>query len=364
MPPPRHAKGWASTAIREILYRPLYRGEIVWNKLKKIVRGGTKKRIRRPPEEWLHREAPALRIIPEDLWQAAHARLDQARRIFAHAPARRQCLGQPPRLDLESPFLLSGMARCALCGGAIIAMSRLHGTHRKHRYGCSYHHKRGATICANGVQIRQDLLDHALLQSISELVDERIVEAAVSKALARLRTAHEEELGRRTAIQQKLSLLEAREQHLVEAIKLGETMKPLLAALKAEEQRKKALAADLDRLADRAKVSSLDSARLKRNLMARVTDVRSLLTRHTPQARQMLRRLLVDRLTLTPYEEAGSSWYRFEGQGTYGCLLEGESLATSSGVPSGIRWPLEGGDQGNGARPQTLDTPWPSRTSA
>ena len=364
MPPPRHAKGWASTAIREILYRPLYRGEIVWNKLKKIVRGGTKKRIRRPPEEWLHREAPALRIIPEDLWQAAHARLDQARRIFAHAPARRQCLGQPPRLDLESPFLLSGMARCALCGGAIIAMSRLHGTHRKHRYGCSYHHKRGATICANGVQIRQDLLDHALLQSLSELLDGQIVETAVSQALARLRTDHEEELGRRTAIQQKLSLLEAREQHLVEAIKLGETMKPLLAALKAEEQRKKALAADLDRLADRAKVSSLDSARLKRNLMARVTDVRSLLTRHTPQARQMLRRLLVDRLTLTPYEEAGSSWYRFEGQGTYGCLLEGESLATSSGVPSGIRWPLEGGDQGNGARPQTLDTPWPSRTSA
>jgi site-specific DNA recombinase len=337
VPPPRHARGWAPTAIREILYRPLYRGEIVWNKLKKIIRGGTKKRIRRPPAEWVHCAAPALRIIPADLWQAAHARLDQARHVFARALARRQCLGQPPQLDLESPFLLSGMARCAVCGGAIIAMSRLRGTQREHRYGCSYHHKRGTTICANGVQIRQDLLDHAVLQSICELLDRRIVEAAVSKALARLRADYEGELGRRAAIERELSHLEAREQHLVEAIKQGEAMEPLVAALKAEEERKKALVAELDGLADRAKVPSLDSARLKRNLMARVADLQSLLTRHTPQARQMLRKLLMGRLTLTPYEEAGSSWYRFEGQGTYGWLLAGESLTTSNGVPSGIR---------------------------
>src|SRR5262245_37629848 len=49
VPPPRgDGKGWAPTAIREMLYRPLYRGEIVWNKSQKINRGGTKKQRKRP----------------------------------------------------------------------------------------------------------------------------------------------------------------------------------------------------------------------------------------------------------------------------------------------------------------------------
>lgn len=35
VPPPRHASGWAPTAVREILLRPLYRGEVIWNRIKK-----------------------------------------------------------------------------------------------------------------------------------------------------------------------------------------------------------------------------------------------------------------------------------------------------------------------------------------
>jgi site-specific DNA recombinase len=32
VPPPRHAEGWAPSAIREMLYRSLYKGELVWGK--------------------------------------------------------------------------------------------------------------------------------------------------------------------------------------------------------------------------------------------------------------------------------------------------------------------------------------------
>jgi len=41
---PRGSAGWPPSAIREMLYRPLYRGEIVWNEYQKIERGGTKRR--------------------------------------------------------------------------------------------------------------------------------------------------------------------------------------------------------------------------------------------------------------------------------------------------------------------------------
>ncbi len=137
-PPPR--PGLAPSAIRELLHRPFYRGEVVWNKRKKTMRGGTKRRVARPAAEWLHLDAPALQIVPADLWQAAHARLDSARRTFVRG-ADGQLLGRPTRLDLESPYLLSGFGRCALCGGAIIAMTRGFSKHRGRFYGCSYHHK-------------------------------------------------------------------------------------------------------------------------------------------------------------------------------------------------------------------------------
>jgi len=55
---PARGKGWAPSAIREVLYRPLYRGRIVWNQRQKIRRGGTKKLRLRPESEWLRLDAP------------------------------------------------------------------------------------------------------------------------------------------------------------------------------------------------------------------------------------------------------------------------------------------------------------------
>jgi site-specific DNA recombinase len=124
VPPPRHdAKGWAPTAIREMLYRPLYRGELVWNRSQRISRGGTKKQRRRPEAEWLRLDAPTLRIVPEDLWQVVQRRLHENQQVY---PRRRDggLLGRVPQPDPAAPYLLSGMGRCALCRGTLMAMTR------------------------------------------------------------------------------------------------------------------------------------------------------------------------------------------------------------------------------------------------
>jgi len=68
IPPPRTGAGWAPSAIREMLYRPLYRGEIDWNEYQNIERGGTKQRRRRTEDQLIKVAAPDLRIIPEALW--------------------------------------------------------------------------------------------------------------------------------------------------------------------------------------------------------------------------------------------------------------------------------------------------------
>jgi hypothetical protein len=73
MPPRGDGRGWAPTAVREMLYRPLYRGQIVWNKSQKIDRGGTA--AASPPAQsgssWTRRSYVSCRRNVE----AAHTRL-------------------------------------------------------------------------------------------------------------------------------------------------------------------------------------------------------------------------------------------------------------------------------------------------
>jgi hypothetical protein len=122
--PPRGRRGWAPTAIREMLDRPLYRGELVWNQPQKVVRGGTKRRRVRPATEWIRVPAPALQIVPDALWADVQTRRQDRARSFARAQRTGRLLGQPSRLDLQSPYLLTGIVRCGICGGALIALTQ------------------------------------------------------------------------------------------------------------------------------------------------------------------------------------------------------------------------------------------------
>jgi hypothetical protein len=111
----------------------------------------------------------------------------------------------------------------------------------------------------------------------------------------------------------------------------------LVAALKAEEDRKKLLAAELNALGNLEKVISLDAHRIKKDVTARAADVRGLLGRRGPQARQLLRKLVVDRLACEPFEDGNRRGYRVSGKGTYARLLPGGECATSIGGSNGIR---------------------------
>ena len=58
-----------------MLRRPLCRGELVWNRRKKVDRGGrTKVRIRRPEADLVRVTDERLRIVSDELWQAVQAR--------------------------------------------------------------------------------------------------------------------------------------------------------------------------------------------------------------------------------------------------------------------------------------------------
>lgn len=84
-PLPRRAgrpRGWAPSSVRDILHRELYRGVVVWNRTQKIVRRGAKGQRHRPAGEVLRVDAPALRIVSEDLWHTVHDRRVAASALY------------------------------------------------------------------------------------------------------------------------------------------------------------------------------------------------------------------------------------------------------------------------------------------
>jgi len=166
--PPR-GRGWAPSGIREMPYRSLYRGEVVWNRSQKIVKGGTKKQRKRDESEWLTLPAPDLRIISDDLWHRVKERIQRSRAIYART-SKGRLLSRPRHRD-ESAYLLTGFARCGVCGGTIGTDLRAHGStgSRAHipHYGCLDHKRRGAAVCTNSVGLNQRVLDEAILASIA-----------------------------------------------------------------------------------------------------------------------------------------------------------------------------------------------------
>jgi site-specific DNA recombinase len=319
--PPRHAQGWAPTAIREIVHRSVYRGEMVWNRTQKRDQWGKKKYLPRPESEWLCRAVPDLRIVEPALWDAAHARLARTRETYVRGASGRVVLGRPAERDLESPYLLGGIARCAACGSTLQAMTR--GGKRQGRlalYGCGYYHNRGKTVCKNSLTIRQEALDTAILDAIAEALDERIVARAIAIAMERLGGSQEAGQDRRRNLERQLAEVGTSKANLLATVKRGLATDDLLRELEVESQRERKFTRELETL-DRGRKTPEDPKALERDLVARMSDLRGLLGRHVGQTRQILRRLLVGKLECEPFDDGERRGYRITGEGSYAELM-------------------------------------------
>jgi DNA invertase Pin-like site-specific DNA recombinase len=73
-------RAWVAASIRAMVFRDLYRGQLVWGRTRWVDAGGTKRKVDVTDlAAWVTVPVPLLRIIDEPLWQAAHARLRRPR---------------------------------------------------------------------------------------------------------------------------------------------------------------------------------------------------------------------------------------------------------------------------------------------
>lgn len=308
--------GWSPSSVYEVLHRRLYLGEIVYNQTRKRDRWGQHRQHARPQSEWLKIPAPELRIISDDAWAAAHARLQGARSTVVGVRQR----------DRESRYLLSGLARCGCCGGSFAATSRAHGSgsnrRRVHFYSCIAHHKRGPAICMNGHHLRMEVADAAVLGAIAEdVLRPEVVEAVVSGVFDAL--CEPEAVDTSAA---ELLTLDREIARLTEAIAGGGELPSLLAALRVRQQRRDDL---IRRRPARVPVLA-DRRTMETTIRERVTDWRGLLTRNVADGRMLLKQILDGPVRFTP--EAGS--YRLEGMASFGALLAGTGLPTPTKLAS------------------------------
>jgi site-specific DNA recombinase len=106
--------GWSPSTVYEMLHRPLYRGEVIYNQTRRRDPDGSTTFARRPESEWLRLDCPDLRIVSPEVWHAAQTRLEAIRTHLAEVSDGRH--GRRRR-DVDSAYLLSGFTRCAECAG-------------------------------------------------------------------------------------------------------------------------------------------------------------------------------------------------------------------------------------------------------
>ena len=154
---------WRDTTIRGqvdrgtgILNNSLYVGRIEWNRCSYVKDPRSGKRVARPNSKdlWEVVEVPTLRLLGDDLWEAV--RLRQRELSFE---IRRDDAGNALNRAHRRKFLLSGLLKCACCGGGFTIVAQ-------GRYGCATHRSKGT--CDNNATVRRQEIEERVFAGLKE----------------------------------------------------------------------------------------------------------------------------------------------------------------------------------------------------
>ena len=189
-----------------ILNNELYIGSLVWNRQRFVKNPSSGKRVTRlnDPSQWITKDMPELRIIPQKLWDAAKAR----QQSLDHQSGGMRGKTRPQ-------YLLSGLLKCGCCGGGFAKINNK-------RYGCSVARNKGESACDNKRTIAHETLENTVLDALQKnLMRDDLLQAfcdEYTKHMNRLVARQGQVLRQYTSEQAKL---EKEREQLIQAIKDG-----------------------------------------------------------------------------------------------------------------------------------------------
>ena len=158
---------WSASGIKAILERELYIGKVVYGRTRNLHRPDGRKKI--AGEKVVTVERPELRIVSDELWQAAQQRMASARAQYLRTSGGR--LYGKPGAGLESKHLLAGFLQCGVCGGNMFFSKK---TGKRGRpvlmYACSNRRSRGEAACSNAYGVPAAELTEAVSAELKKVV--------------------------------------------------------------------------------------------------------------------------------------------------------------------------------------------------
>jgi len=317
--------GWSGTTVNRMLHRSIYRGVVTWNKTKKDDTSGKPVITARPKSEWIQRPVPALRIIDESLWKAAHQQMSKraAASDFSHLRPRTSTA------DVDSFYLLTGFIRCACGSGMHVRKRRMADGTVSAGYACTRHYQQfGDHICPNVHRWDMDGVNGAVLDAIRlQLTPDRI-----TRLLAHVRTAFDARRGADPADQWRAELakVQTKIDRLGDAIEQGGGAVPMLVErMKAADLRRQELMADLQSAEGRT-TGSTSWSDVEKSVRKNLSTWTTQMAAKTAHARDFFRQAITGPIVLRPVTDGGQTAIRFEGQLALSVLFGGAVTAERS----------------------------------
>jgi len=312
-----------------ILNNEKYAGRLIWNRTtwpRDPERDGKQVRREVPPDKWVIQDAPDLRIVPQELWEAVKTRQRQRSRKRARGAS-------VPR----TPRLLSGLLLCGRCGARYV----LRGSRT---YGCSARQNRGEVVCDCRATVNAAEAEQAILDLLEPLFcDETVLarlENAVRKRLAQARRQRARLKTGEQQLQSQLREAEAEINRLVQWIAKGKLVEDLEDQVAAAEARRDHLRQELARARAPEPPTGIDV--LPAAVRKIVSDLRAMLEAGRVED---LKRILSRLVTSIEVHEDPRPGRKRPGakllvRGSLEALLQMTGKVTTGGSPGGILAPL------------------------
>jgi site-specific DNA recombinase len=328
--------GWCASSVREVTNRPLYCGDVVYNQTRKRNAWGQVAQAARPEADHRRRHDPALRIVSDELWSAVQAQNEAAKNAYLrHTNGR--VWGRPAGGD--SKYLLPGFATCGVCGGFLEVRQRRLGKEKVKVYACATYHRKGTTVCDNRVQVRMEDVDSAVLTKFEDdVMNPEVVRRGLRYALDAIRPGADQVATRKQVLVAERQKIEQELDRLADAIATGTGSTTVLNRIQQGERRVQEIERELRNLI----APQFDERHVQSVLRDALLDWRGSLRRHVPQARQMLRKLLVGKLAMMPVRVGRKGAFDFTGEASLGRLITGlagfpQAVASPPGFEPGFQ---------------------------
>ena len=267
-----------------ILNNELYVGRLIWNRLRYVKNPDTGKRVSRlnPSSEWMSKDVPGLRIVPDELWTAAKARQKQTR----HAMRSAGSIGGAKRPQ----YLFSGLTKCGVCGAGFIMSSQ-------NRLGCFGARDQGR--CDNHLTIRRDEVEARVLRALQEkLLGQDLFAEFCDEFTREMNRLRGEQRASLVAAERELARVKSEIEKVIDAVVQGVPGSEVKARMTALQDRKDILLKQLESANEPPPLLHPGMAELYRN---KVTDLAKAL--EDPESRSEATeslRGLIEAIVLTP----------------------------------------------------------------